>query len=184
MQAPPQLRKIIGRREVLGLAFGAMIGWSWVVLSGEMIARAGTIGSMLALAAGAVMVFLVGLTYAELTSALCRAGGELTFVFVGMGRVASFLCGWTLVLAYFSVCAFEAVALPTVAGYLFPDFQVGYLYTVQGWDLYASWVLLGVGGAFLIGMINYLGIRFASFFQWMATLTILAVGLAFFLGET
>ncbi len=34
--SPSQLRKILGRREVLGLAFGAMIGWSWVVLSGEM----------------------------------------------------------------------------------------------------------------------------------------------------
>ena len=72
-----ELTKVLGRHDVLALAFGAMIGWGWVVLSGEMTARAGTIGSALAFVLGAVMVFLVGLTYAELTSSLSRAGGEL-----------------------------------------------------------------------------------------------------------
>ena len=36
---PLQLRKVLGRREVLAIAFGAMVGWSWVVLAGEMIVR-------------------------------------------------------------------------------------------------------------------------------------------------
>ncbi len=69
------LTRILGRRDVLALAFGAMICWGWVVLSGEMTARAGTYGSALAFLFGAVMMFLVGLTYAELTSSLSRAGG-------------------------------------------------------------------------------------------------------------
>ena len=178
--SPSQLRKILGRREVLGLAFGAMIGWSWVVLSGEMIVRAGTIGSLLSFLLGAVMVFLVGLTYAELTPALSRAGRELTFTFVGIGPRASFLCGWALVLAYFSVCAFEAVALPLVAGFLFPGLKTGYLYTLQGWEIYWSWVLLGSGGALAIGVVNYFGLRLASFLQWLASLLMLLVGLSFF----
>ena len=53
--APVQLRKILGRRDVLAIAFGAMVGWSWVVLAGEMILRAGTLGSILAFGIGAVM---------------------------------------------------------------------------------------------------------------------------------
>ena len=77
--APPDLRRVLTRRDVLGLAFGAMVGWGWVVLAGDMIARAGTLGSALAFVVGAVMVLLVGLTYAELTAALPRAGGELAF---------------------------------------------------------------------------------------------------------
>ena len=178
--APLQLRRILGRRDVLAIAFGAMVGWSWVVLAGEMILRAGAVGSILAFLAGAVMVWLVGLTYAELTAALSRAGGEISFTFVGLGPTGAFICGWTLVLAYVAVCAFEAVALPTVASYLFPGFDVGYLYTVAGWDVQLTWVLLGVAGALAVGTVNYFGIKFAAVLQTLAAASLLAVGLAFF----
>ena len=83
-ETPASLTRILGRRDVLALAFGAMVGWSWVVLVGEMIVRAGSIGAILAFVTGAAMVYFVGLTYAELTSSLARAGGELSFVFVGL----------------------------------------------------------------------------------------------------
>lgn len=179
-----QLRKILGRREVLAIAFGAMVGWSWVVLAGEMIVRAGTLGSILAFVIGAVMVWLVGLTYAELTSALSRAGGEIGFTFVALGSTGAFVCGWMLVLAYVAVCAFEAVALPTVVSYLVPGFEAGYLYTVAGWDVNLTWVMVGVAGALLLGVVNYLGIRFAAFAQSLGAGSLLLVGLAFFLPGT
>jgi amino acid transporter len=179
--APVQLRKVLGRRDVIGLAFGAMIGWGWVVLAGEMIAQAGTVGSALAFFLGAVMVLFVGLTYAELTSALSRAGGELSFTYVGLGPQASFVCGWTLVLAYVSVCAFEAVALPTVAGYLFEDFAIGYLWTIAGWEVHVTWVVVGAVGGLAIGIVNFLGIKLASVVQWTAAATLFLVGLSFFI---
>ena len=168
----------------MAIAFGAMIGWGWVVLAGEMILRAGTLGSILALAIGAVMVWLVGLTYAELTAALSRAGGEISFTYVGLGSTGAFICGWTLVLAYVGVCAFETVAFPTVASYLAPGFETGYLYTVAGWDVNLTWVLVGVTGALTIGVVNYRGIRFAAFAQSIAAGCLLLVGLAFFLPGT
>ena len=179
--APVHLRKLLGRGDVLAIAFGAMVGWSWVVLAGEMIVRAGAVGSILAFGAGAVMVWLVGLTYAELSSALSRAGGEISFTFVAMGPGGAFVCGWTLVLAYVAVCAFEAVALPTVVSYLAPGFEAGSLYTVAGWEVTASWVLVGVAGALVIGVVNYRGLRFAAFAQRLAVGSLLLVGLAFFL---
>ena len=179
--APVHLRKLLGRGDVLAIAFGAMVGWSWVVLAGEMIVRAGAVGSILAFGAGAVMVWLVGLTYAELSSALSRAGGEISFTFVALGPGGAFVCGWTLVLAYVAVCAFEAVALPTVVSYLVPGFEAGGLYSVAGWEVHASWVLVGVAGALVIGVVNYRGIRFAAFAQRLAVGSLLLVGLAFFL---
>ena len=186
MSDPPvHLRKLLGRGDVLAIAFGAMVGWSWVVLAGEMIVRAGAVGSILAFGAGAVMVWLVGLTYAELSSALSRAGGELSFTFVALGPAGAFVCGWTLVLAYVAVCAFEAVALPTVVSYLVPGgFEAGSLYTVAGWEVHATWVLAGVAGAVVIGVVNYRGIRFAAFAQRLAVGSLLLVGLAFFLPGT
>jgi amino acid transporter len=68
--------KILGRREVLALAFGAMVGWSWVVLTGTWISSAGVLGSIVAFLAGGAGIALIGLTYAELASALPFVGGE------------------------------------------------------------------------------------------------------------
>lgn len=178
--SPLELRRILGRREILALAFGAMVGWGWVVLAGEMIAQAGTVGSALAFVVGAVMVLFVGLTYAELTAALSRAGGELTFTFVGLGARAAFVCSWTLVLAYVAVCAFEAVALPTVLDYLVGDLGGKRLYRIAGWDVSWTWAAIGVAGSIAIGAVNYVGIRLATFVQTMATVTLLLVGVAFF----
>jgi APA family basic amino acid/polyamine antiporter len=179
--APPELRRILGRRDVLALAFGAMIGWGWVVLSGEMTTRAGTVGSALAFLVGAFMVLLVGLTYAELTSALSRAGGELAFTFAGIGPRAAFVCAWALVLAYMTVVAFEVVSLPTVVGYVVPGLSSGYLYTVAGWDVHLPWILVGISGALSIALVNYFGIRMSTFVQGAAAITLFVVGLAFFI---
>ena len=41
----PNFLRVLGRRDALALAFGAMIGWSWVVLSGTWIESAGSIRS-------------------------------------------------------------------------------------------------------------------------------------------
>jgi APA family basic amino acid/polyamine antiporter len=174
------LTRVLGRRDVLALAFGAMIGWGWVVLAGEMTARAGTLGSALAFLAGAVMVTLVGLTYAELTSALSRAGGELAFTFLGIGKRAAFVCGWALVLAYLTVVAFEVVSLPTVLSYLLPSLRSGYLYTVAGFDVHLLWLVVGIGGAVGVGVVNYFGIRTSSLLQSVAASLLLAAGVGLF----
>ena len=44
--------RVIKRREVLTLSFGAMIGWSWVALTGGWIDEAGSLGAMLAFVIG------------------------------------------------------------------------------------------------------------------------------------
>jgi len=42
-----QFDKVLRQRHVIALAFGAMIGWSWVLMSGLWIGRAGTLGAVL-----------------------------------------------------------------------------------------------------------------------------------------
>jgi amino acid transporter len=75
-----------------------------------------------------------------------------------------------------SVVAFEAVALPTVVEYLAPGFGRGYLWTIAGWDVTLTWVLVGVVAAVFITTINILGIRTAARLQLLATVMILLVG--------
>ncbi len=174
------LSKVLGRLDILSLSFGAMIGWGWVVLTGEMIVLAGTLGAALAFACGSVMVILIGLLYAELTSALPRAGGELTFTYVGIGPTGSYACSWMLVLAYMTVVAFEVVSLPTVIGYLTNGLSHGYLYSIAGSKIYLSWVAVGFLGTIGIGIINFFGVRMSSFVQGVAAATLLLIGLSFF----
>jgi len=95
--------RVLGRKEVLALAFGAMIGWSWVVLSGTWIYSAGTVGAILAFLFGGLVMLVIGLTYAELASALPFAGGEHVYSHRALGTGASFICTWAIILGYVSV---------------------------------------------------------------------------------
>jgi amino acid transporter len=169
--------RVIRRKEVFALSFGAMIGWSWVALTGNWIDSAGSLGAILAFLIGGAVVVFVGLTYAELASAMPQAGGEHVYSHRALGRTPSFICTWAILLGYVSVVAFEAVALPTVTDYLFPGFSRIYLWTIGGWDVYLTWVLVGVVAAVAVTAINILGIRTAAKVQVLATMLILLVGL-------
>lgn len=170
--------KVLSKSDVFVLAFGAMIGWGWVVLSGEWIQTAGTIGAILAFVIGGVMVLFVGQAYAELTSAMPKCGGEQVFSYRALGRNASFICTWAIILGYISVIAFETVALPTVLQYLFPNYVKGYMYTIAGFDVYGTWVLVGIVSSIIITIINYIGIKTAAFLQGLCTVLITLIGIA------
>ena len=176
--------RVIKRKEVLALAFGAIIGWSWVVLTGGWIDRAGSLGAILGFLVGGMAVVLVGFTYAELASAMPQVGGEHVYSRRALGESASFVCTWAILLGYVSVVAFEAVALPTVAEYLVPGFSRGYLWTVAGWDVEATWILLAVVAAVLMTAVNIVGIRTAARLQMLVSILIVAGGLVLVAGVT
>lgn len=168
--------RVLGRGDLLALAFGAMIGFGWIVLTGEFIDSAGTLGAALAFVIGGTIVALVGLTYAELTSALPHAGGEHHYALRALGGRGAFVASWAMVLGYVSVVAFEAVALPHTVAYLAPGMQAGYLWTVADYEVHTTWVAVGVVGALAVTAVNYVGIRPAAVFQTIAVAFLLAAG--------
>ncbi len=176
--------RVLGRRDVIALAFGCMIGWSWVVLTGTWITSAGVMGAITAFLVGGGAIAIVGLTYAELASALPFAGGEHVYSERALGTGASFICTWAIILGYMSVIAFEAVALPTVMDSLVPGLDIGYLWTVAGWDVYATWVATGIIGAIVMTTLNVLGVKFVAIVQTTVVVLILAVGFVFVSGAS
>ena len=124
---------------------------------GNWIESGGVLGAAIAFAIGGIMIFFVGLTYAELTAAMPQCGGEHVFSYRAMGSTGSFICTWAIILGYVSVACFEACAFPTIITYLWPGFLKGYLYTVAGFDVYASWLIVAIVIAFLIMIINING---------------------------
>ena len=169
--------KVLGAWDILVIAFGAMIGWGWVVSSGEWIGRGGVVGAAIGFVIGGIMVFFVGLTYAELTAAMPQCGGEHVFSHRALGAMGSFVCTWAIILGYVGVVCFEACAFPTIITYIYPKFLQGYLYTVAGFDIYASWLAVAVGIAMIMTFINILGVKTAAVLQTILTCIIGGVGI-------
>lgn len=173
-----QLEKVLNKKDVLALAFGAMIGWGWVILAGLWIQKAGSLGAAAAFGLGGIMIVFVGLTYAELTAAMPQSGGALVFSNKALGVNMSFICTWAMILGYVGVVAFEAVALPSVVEYLIPGFLKGHMYTIHGFEVYGSWVAVGVISSIIITIINYRGTKDAAVLQAILTVVIAASGIA------
>ena len=176
-QKKSEFNKVLNAWDILVIAFGAMIGWGWVVSTGGWIEKGGVIGAALGFAIGGIMIFFVGMTYAELTAAMPQCGGEHVFSYWAMGSTGSFICTWMIVLGYVSVACFEACAFPTIITYLWPGFLKGYMYTVAGFDIYASWLITAIVIAFLIMMINIIGAKTAAILQTVLTCIIGGAGI-------
>ena len=176
-QKKSEFNKVLNAWDILVIAFGAMIGWGWVVSTGGWIEKGGVIGAALGFVIGGIMIFFVGLTYAELTAAMPQCGGEHVFSYRAMGSTGSFICTWMIVLGYVSVACFEACAFPTIITYLWPGFLKGYMYTVAGFDIYATWLITAIVIAFLIMMINIIGAKTAAILQTVLTCIIGGAGI-------
>lgn len=162
-------------KDVLILAFSTMIGWGWVALTGSWISQGGALGASFAFLIGAVLCIFVGLVYSELTPMLPYAGGELVFSYKALGYHASWFTGWMITFAYIGVAAWEGPALATAVDYILQIPRYGYLWTIAGFDVYLTWLIIPaiVGG--LLTIVNLKGIKVSSVFQAAVTL-ILALG--------
>lgn len=176
-------KRVLNTRDVLMVAFGAMIGWGWVVSSGQWIQTGGAIGTAIAFCIGGLMIYLVGLTYAELTTAMPKVGGEQNFSYAAFGATGSYVCTWALLFSYIGVVCFEACSFATIMQYLIPDFLQGYLYTIAGYDVYLSWVIVAILASLLILYVNYIGTKRAAKLQNVLTCIIASVGLLLVAGS-
>ena len=176
MYESTRFAKVLKSREVVSLAFGAMIGWSWVLMTGVWLTDAGSLGTLIAFAVGGFAVALIGLTYSELAAAMPKAGGEHIYTQRALGHRWSFACTWALLFSYVNVCLFEAVALPSAVEYLLPEIRLCTLWTFLGSDVDLGFVLLGAGAAAAVAWINVLGIRTAAFMQMLVTGLIILSG--------
>ena len=169
--------KVLNSKDVLVTAFGAMIGWGWVVASGDWILNAGTMGTVIGFIIGGIMIYFVGLTYAELTTAMPKCGGEHLFSYKAFGSIGSFICTWAIILSYIGVVCFEACSLPTIIQYIFPGFLQVKLYSVAGFDIYLTWLITAIIFAILITWVNIRGIKSAAVMQTILTFIIAGVGI-------
>ncbi len=161
MRAAPTLSGNIGYFQFLSLGFGTMIGSAWVILLGNWLGEAGPGGAVLGFVSGALIVMTIGACYAELTALLPEAGSEFIYAHRVYGRGVAFTVGWFLVLYLISVTVFEALALAWITEMLIPAWKSAALYRAFGSSISAQMLIIGIGAALAIFLLNFIGTQVA-----------------------
>lgn len=176
------LKRNLKRLDTLALSFGAMIGWSWVALITGIIGRGGSVGGIIATIIVGVVILAIGMIYAELASSMPDVGGEHVYSRRALGGTGSFICTWSIVFVYVAVCAFEAVALPTVLNGLFPNLGSTSLWSIQGANVYLELAVIGAAVSLIITWVNIRGIKLAAIIQTIVVGIILLAGFMLIVG--
>ncbi|MFZ0479829.1 MAG: APC family permease [Terriglobales bacterium] len=154
----------------------AWAGWSsWTTGS----RAAGPLGGILGFAIGGILLLPIGYVYSKLVAAMPDAAGEVAYTAAVFSRPVSFFTGWIMMLAYFIVCPWEAVAVGRLAGFIFPWLNRIELYSVAGKPVYLSHLVIGLGLTVLVTIVNYRGVRLSATFQNWTTFGTLALFIIF-----
>jgi APA family basic amino acid/polyamine antiporter len=170
---PSEVKGALARKlrftDYFALAFGTMVGVGWLVVMDDWLGRGGPVGAILGFAIGGVLLLPVGYVYGQWVQRLPDAAGEAAYTAQVFPPSVSYFTGWVMLLAYFIVCPWEAVAVGKIAAYLFPSLNSFELYRIVGHPVFLPRLLLGLALTVFIAMINYRGVRASATFQnWSA----------------
>ncbi len=159
--------------DVCALALGAIIGWGCFVLPGNaFLPKAGPAGMALGMLIGAGIILVIAFSYGYLLRNYPVTGGEFAYATTFFGKGHAFICGWAMVLAYWSLIPLNATAIGLISRNLFPILQFGELYEVAGWPVYTGELLTAVFFIVLVAIINIRGIRNAAWTQTAVALVL------------
>jgi amino acid transporter len=160
--------------DYFALAFGTMVGVGWLVLMDDWLGRGGPAGAMLAFALGGLLLLPVGYVYGKWAQRLPDAAGEAAYTAQVFPPMVSYFTGWMMLLAYFIVCPWEAVAVGKLAAYIFPSLNSFELYRVAGQPVFLPRLLLGIVLTLFLAVLNYRGVRLSASFQnWTTAMVLL-----------
>jgi basic amino acid/polyamine antiporter, APA family len=155
--------------DYFALGWGTMVGVGWLVVMDDWLLRGGVLGAIFGFAIGGALLLPIGYVYGRLVAAMPDAAGEVAYTAKVFPQSVSFATGWIMILAYFIVCPWEAVAVGKIAGYIFPAFDSVELYRIAGQPVYLPHLVIGLGLTGLLTVLNYSGIRLSATFQnWTA----------------
>ena len=156
-----------------------MVGVGWLVVMDDWLLRGGALGALLGFAIGGALLFPIGWVYGRLVAAMPDAAGEIAYTAAAFSRPVSFSTGWMMMLAYFIVCPWEAVAVGRIAGYIVPSLDSIEIYRIAGRPVYLPHLIIGLGLTALLTTLNYRGIRLSATFQNWTSFGTLALFVVF-----
>ena len=169
-----QLAHKLRVRDYFSLGWGTMVGVGWLVVMDDWLMRGGTLGGVLGFAIGGMLLLPIGYVYGKLVMVMPDAASEIAYTAHVFPQPVSFFTGWMMLLAYFIVCPWEAVAVGRIAGYIFPALDSIELYQVAGKPVYLPHLVIGIALTVLLTVVNFHGIRLSAAFQNWTTFGTLA----------
>ena len=166
-----RLKRHIGTVGLLFTAVGSIIGSGWLFGAMNAAQQAGP-ASIISWLVGAVMILLIGLTYAELGTMFPVSGGVVRFPHFAFGSFASYISGWITWIATVAVAPLEVLAVLQYAANYIP-----WLQTLRDGSPVLTTPGLGVACVllFCFVLINMLGVRW--FARINNTLVVWKVGI-------
>jgi len=160
--------------DYFALGFGTMVGVGWLVLMDDWLGRGGPLGAVLGFAIGGIILLPVAYVYGQWVQRLPDAAGEAAYTAQVFPPLVSYFTGWMMLLAYFIVCPWEAVAVGKIVAYIFPSFNSFELYRIDGQPVFLPRLLLGIAMTAFLAVLNYRGIRLSATFQnWTTSMVLL-----------
>ncbi|MEI8410997.1 MULTISPECIES: APC family permease [unclassified Kribbella] len=103
-----RLPRLFGRRDLVVLGLGVMIGSGIFSISGNQAAKVAGPAVILSFVIAAIVCVLAAACYAELSSTIPVSGSAYTFSYVTFGEMWAWLVGWALVLELVTAAAIVA----------------------------------------------------------------------------
>lgn len=179
----PTMVKTLSKWNLLSIGIGAVIGWSWVIYAGYWSVTPGTLGGIFAFVVAALLCSLVGLVYAELTSAFPKIGVDVSITFLGLGKIPALIVSWCVLYLWMSFILVEAIMFPIILGNLGIEVPVfGEMFTVLGTPVMLSDVIIAALFNTFFAFINYRGVKISGWVQ-TAAVAVLAAAALFFCGS-
>lgn len=162
------MRAKLNKLDVLALVIGSIIGWGSFTLPGnEFLPNSGLINTIIGLFIGGFSILFIEKGYKYMMiKGKKEDGGEFSYTYQHLGKKHGFIVGWSLSLCYLSLVPLNATAFVLVLKIVFKELVSWvYLYSIAGYQIYLSDILLAWFIIIIFAIINIKGIHISSFVQ-------------------
>lgn len=176
--AQPTKQQNISFYEAIAISLGAIIGWGAYVMPGDLFLNAKLYGSSAAILIGTFLIILIAKPYINLSSIESdRRLGSIGWIATHLNRTHALIYSWCILAGYIAIIALNISAITLLMRYFLPaSWQTGYLYTISGWDVYASEAAVCMTIVCLFSYTNYKGLRAGAKTQlYIALLMVLSL---------
>jgi amino acid transporter/nucleotide-binding universal stress UspA family protein len=155
----PTFARDLGLFDATMIGVGAMIGAGIFVLTGLAAGEAGP-ASILSFALNGLVTLITAFAYAELASAIPRAGGGYSFVRMAFPGATGFVTGWMLWFAYTVACSLYALGFGGYFWELFLKYVPGLADSIH--SVFGEHSVVLVVTAFIASVFIWLNMRGAE----------------------
>lgn len=178
------LQQNLSEKFVWAIAYGSCIGWGSFILPGDWISQSGSIAAAIGITIGALLMIIIGVSYGALVKHFPVSGGAFAFSYLSFGRYVSFFSSWFLTFGYICVVALNATAFSLLLKFMMPGvLEHGKLYTIAGWDVYVTEIIIATALLLLFTFITIRGAQVSGSLQYYFCIAMVVVVLLMFFGS-